>query len=240
MLHLEFSQNHAGSRGVHVLFNWRVDAAAEEGRMSLPLTRESKDANNKAIVSEHGISAHSRRLDVLAGRIALHIESLVPQGRARCLDIGCADMTLAEAVRARASRTDWCRIDVQRSPTIPYADEEFDVALLCDVLHHAPEDAAKLLAEAGRVARHVLVKDNFEYGPYSRTMLQLVDLVGTLRDGAGVPERYFTREGFARLAAQQHLVITALDAELDLYEHVPGMNTLLRRDSQFIAVLRCH
>jgi hypothetical protein len=142
-------------------------------------------------------------------------------------------------VQSRASRTDWRCIDAHDCK-IPYADDEFDVALLCDVLHHAPADAAKLLAEAGRVARHVLVKDSFEYGPYSRTMLQLVDLVGNLRDGGGVPERYFTREGFARLAAQQHLVITALDAELDLYEHLPGMGTLLRRDWQFIAVLRCH
>ena len=205
--------------------------------MSWPIARESTNAPKKAIVSEPGISAHSHRLDVLADRVALHIESLVPQGRTRCLDIGHGDMTLAEAVQARVSRTEWRCVDVQQVPTIPYADAEFDVALLCDVLHHAPEDAAKLLSEAGRVARHVLVKDNFEYGPYSRTMLQLVDFVGNLRDGAGVPERYFTREGFARLAAQQHLVIMALDAELDLYEHLPGMNTLLRRDWQFIAVL---
>jgi hypothetical protein len=180
-------------------------------------------------------SQHSHGLDVLADRIALHIESLVPQGRTRCLDIGRGDMTLAKAVQARALRTDWHCVEVQRILTIPYADEEFDVALLCDVLHRAPEDAAKLLAEAGRVARHVLVKDHVEYGPYSRN-LQLVDVVGDLRDGAGVPEHYFTREGFARLAAQQHLVITALDADLDLHEHVP----LLRRDWQFLAVLRCH
>jgi len=202
--------------------------------MSWPLTRESKHTPNKALVSEHA----DHRLEVLADRIALHIESLVPQGRARCLDIGRGDMTLAEAVQERAPRTEWRCIDVQgaRADLREYADHELDVALLCDVLHHAPEEAAKLLAEAARVARHVLVKDNFEYGPYSRTMLQLVDFVGN-RDGAGVPERYFTRQGFVRLAAQQQLVITALDAELDLYEHLPGVGTVLRRDWQFIAVL---
>ena len=92
-----------------------------------------------------------------------------------------------------------------------------------------------------QLATHVLVKDNFEYGPYSRKMLQLADFVGNcLGEGGSVPERYFTREGFVRLAAQQDLVITALDSELDLYQHLPGMNTLLRRDWQFIAVLRCH
>ena len=189
----------------------------------------------------------NRSLGALAQRVALHIESLVPQGRARCLDIGCGDMALVQALEARGSRhdktrTDWYCIDVHRAPeaqgqyddscwrkyrqfdgrTIPYADGEFDVALLCDVLHHAPEDAAQLLAEAGRVARHVLVKDGF-------------DDVRTFGRVAARPS--FTREGFVRLALEQRLVITALDSGLDdACEPVPG--ALLRPDSQFIAVLR--
>jgi SAM-dependent methyltransferase len=192
----------------------------------------------------------NRSLAALAQRIALHVESLVPQGRARGLDIGCGDMTLVEALDARRSRTDtsrmdWSCIDLHRAPemselsdhsrwrryrqfdgrSIPYGDDEFDVALLCDVLHHAPEDAARLLAEAGRVARHVLVKDDF---------------VDDLRSiGRAVP-RSFTREGFVQLALEQRLVITALDSGLDsssrCCEPVPG--ALLRPDSQFIAVLR--
>ena len=190
--------------------------------------------------------------DVLAERIALHIQSLVRQGRARCLDVGCGDMTLAESIEARAPHTSWHSIDVQPVPatarrskyrqfdgrTIPYADREFDVALLCDVLHHAPEDAAQLLAEAGRVADCVLVKDSFEDGPYSRSMLRLADLIGSGGTSARAPERYLTRERFVRLAAEQHLVMTALDSGLDLYEHMPSVGTLLRPDWQFIAVLR--
>jgi hypothetical protein len=208
--------------------------------MTWPIARESLEAPNKAIVSGHATSPLDSRLEALADRIALHIESLVPQGCARCLDIGRGDMTLAEAVQTRASHTDWRCIDVERMPSrgreFPYADGEFDVALLCDVLHLAPEAAAGLLAEAGRVARNVLVKDHFDYGPWSRTILQVVDSVGK-GDGGNVAARYFTRQEFARLAAQQQLVITALDAGLDLYGHPPGMGAVLRRDSQFIAVL---
>lgn len=173
-----------------------------------------------------------QRLVSLAQRIALHIESLVPRGRARCLDIGCGDMSLVEAIRSEnpKSRTDWQCIDVHGVPeasalrgdarwknyrqfdgrTIPFGDGEFDVALLCDVLHQAPEDAAHLLAEAARVARHVLVKD------------------------------HFTREAFARLATEQRLFITALDADLDrdLDDGLLVPGALLRRQGQFIAVLR--
>jgi len=169
----------------------------------------------------------NQSLVTLAQRIALHIESLVPQGRARCLDIG-GDMKLVEAIQVAKSRTHWRYIGVRGMPqpfqlrddarwqkysqfdgrTLPFGDGEFDVALLCDVLHHAPKDAARLLAEAARVARHVLVKD------------------------------HFARESFARLATEQRLFITALDAGLDLDDRSPVPGALLHRDRQFIAVLR--
>ncbi len=110
--------------------------------------------------------------------------------------------------------------------------------MLCDVLHHTPATAARLLAEAARVARHVIVKDHFEYGAYSRSMLRLMDFVGNWGYGISVPECYFTREGFVRLAAQQGLVITSLDCGLELYEHLPVVRTVLRPDWHFIAVLR--
>ena len=69
-------------------------------------------------------------------------------------------------------------------------------------------------------------------------MLRLMDFVGNWGYGISVPERYFTREGFARLAAQQGLVITSLDCGLELYEHLPVVRTVLRPDWHFIAVLR--
>ena len=53
---------------------------------------------------------------VLAGRIVLHIQSLVPQGRARCLDVGRGDMKLAEAIEKRALHTDWRCIGVDPVP----------------------------------------------------------------------------------------------------------------------------
>jgi len=224
--------------------------------MSSPLALEHKAAPKRALVGLHQTLSHGHRVDVLADRIALHIESLVPRGRARCLDVGCGDMTLAEAIHSRASRTDWRCIDVHRLPedlghdrrwgkyrafdgsTIPYGEREFDIALLCDVLHHAPEDAARLLAEAGRVAQRVLVKDHFEYGSYSRTMLRLMDFVGNWGYGISVPHRYFTREAFKQLATEQRFLITALDCGISLYEHLPVARTVLRPDWHFIAVLR--
>jgi hypothetical protein len=224
--------------------------------MNGSMAMQQKAGAPKAHVGLPRVLSHEHRVGVLADRLAMHVESLVPRGRARCLDVGCGDMTLADAVHARAPRTDWHCIDVHESPldlgdeprageyrtfdgsTLPYGEREFDIALLCDVLHQAPEKAAQLLAEAGRVAQRVLVKDRFEYGSYSRTMLRLMDVVDNWGHVGSAPPRYFTREGFARLAAEQQFVITALDCELSLYEHLPLPRTVLRPDWHFIAVLR--
>jgi hypothetical protein len=216
------------------------------------MAMQHKGAHLKAPGLTHALS-HEYRVGLLADRVAMHIESLVPRGRARCLDVTCGDVSIADAVHVRAPRTDFHSVDVHDlaaeghrtlrggeyqpgSCSLPYAEREFDIAVLCDVLHRTPANAAQLLADAGRVAQRVLVKDRFEYGTYSRTMLRLMDVVDQ-RGAENLPRRYFTREAFTQLAAEQGFVITALDCELSLYgDLVP--RSLLRPDCHFIAVLR--
>jgi SAM-dependent methyltransferase len=166
--------------------------------MSSPIALERRAASRQALVNLHQNLSHGRRVRTLAAALANHIRTLTGDTETRCLDVGCGDMTIAEAVHALALNTDWRCIDVHPLPerladdarwrkyrpfdgrTIPYADSEFDVAVICDVLHHTPDNAASLLREAARVARYVLLKDHFEYGPYSRSMLRLMDFVGQL------------------------------------------------------------
>jgi hypothetical protein len=198
-------------------------------------------------------SPHRHRVGVLAERIAMHVQTLVPRGRSRCLDIGCGDMTIAEAVQAHATRSDWSCTDVYPVPSgreneprwgkyvqfdgerVPYRDDEFDIALLCDVLRDTPENAGCLLAEARRVARSVIVKDQFEYGGYSRSMLRLMDFVGHRGERAAVRGSFLTRDGFVRLATGQGLVISSIDVGIELGPP-PGPRSP-RRDCHFIAVL---
>lgn len=203
---------------------------------SLPSAGARNGAARQAPVEPNRTPSDEQRVEALADRIAMYVDSLVPQGHVRCLDVGCGDRTLAEAVERRKSRTEWRCIDVHPLPserregarrrkdrsfrgrTIPHGDGEFDVAILCDVLHHAPADAPHLLAEAGRVARHVIVKDDWR--------------------GTGASSgRHFTRESFVRLVSEQKLRITALDCELDRYERPRGVRLLRKPDRQFIALL---
>jgi hypothetical protein len=201
--------------------------------MRSPSTAEEQAARHTQAVLQDTL-AGARSVDALAERIALHIESLVPRGRARCLEIGgnatAGHAALSAAVQDRASRVDWRSMDLlslaqearkHDDRAVPFEEREFDIALICDVLRRT-ENRAQVLEAAGRLARRVLVKDHFEYGSYSRSMLQ----------------RYFTREAFTRLATEQQFVITALDCGLSLYEHVPVARTLMPPDCDFIAVLR--
>jgi hypothetical protein len=213
--------------------------------MRSPIALEHQAASHKQAVLQDTL-ASTRRVDVLAERIAMHIESLVPRGRARCLDIG-GEPALIEAIHEALPRSDWRCIDERETAaaarrydgrTVPFKEREFDIALLCDVLNRAPDQGAELLLAAGRLARRVLVKDHFEYGSYSRALLRLKDLVDDWSEGVSVPHRYFTREAFTCLAAEHGFVITALDCGLSLNEQMPLARTLVRPDSDFIAVLR--
>jgi hypothetical protein len=159
-----------------------------------------------------GDSPLDSHVEMRAKRIALHVESLAPYGRVACLDVGFGDAALPEAVQQLVARTRWSYADALRAAdggTFPYDDGAFHVALVCDALETMPEEAAPLLAEAARVARHVIVE---------------------------VPKLRFTQETFAEIAAQERLAITALDCGLDLHERSPGRR-VLQPDWQFIAVL---
>lgn len=86
------------------------------------------------------------------------------------LDIGCgaAHVTAALAERHTGPVRAVDIVDSRRCPTphfalydgiaLPFADASCDVALLCFVLHHVPnEDKARVLAEVHRVVRRRLV-----------------------------------------------------------------------------------
>ena len=122
---------------------------------------------------------------------------------------------------------------------VPFADGAFACAMLCDVLHHASESGQRdLLMEAKRVADYVIIKDHFEYGPWSRQMLRLMDFVGNYGYGISIPNHYFSQASFDRLVRDAGLQIHSIRVGILLYRHLPLATYLLRSNWQFIAVLK--
>jgi hypothetical protein len=224
--------------------------------MSSPITGKVKNRLDRIMIALHQSASHHHRLELLADHIAGTVKSLSVRAP-NCLDIGCGDMSLAEQLTARITDSRWSCIDIHPLPQglaaderwkayrqfdgahIPFDDKSFSCALLCDVLHHAAvPDRFALLSEARRTADHVIVKDHFEYGVWSRQALRLMDFLGNYAYGVSVPDRYFSQTGFAAFVRDAGLRIQSMEIGIDLYRHLPLASAILRRQWQFIAVLQ--
>lgn len=227
--------------------------------MSSPIAKQRKSSVDNALIATHQHLSHSRRVETLAREFAVRIAKLTgePSGHGvRVLDVGCGDMTLADAVTRQLPGVEFRCVDVHPFPTelartdsrwqryihfdgrsLPFSAQSFDIVMFSDVLHHVPPALlTPLLDSAGRVGRFVVVKDHFEYGWWSRQWLRAMDCVGNLGYGVSVPERYFDRGNFQRQCSDARLNIDVVDVGLQLYAHLPVVRSLLSREWQFMAV----
>lgn len=224
--------------------------------MSSPIAAKRRSLSDRAMVSLHQKASHGRRIGILADTVAPLVAARVPHGGGRMLDIGCGDLSLAAGIAAGLPGLDWRGTDIHDLPTdladvepwtryttfdgshLPFGDDEFDVGLFADVLHHVPEDMVHdLVRDALRVCPALVVKDHFEYGPASRQSLKAMDVVGNRGYGISIPDRYFTKASFAALATTVGARVASLDVGLDLYGHLPVVRNVVRPKWQFVAVL---
>jgi len=224
--------------------------------MSSPLAASKKNISKKALICIHQKLSHSHRTEILSRKIFDYIDNIFPNTeRLCCLDVGCGDMQIVEHINRYNPNMAWICLDIHDLPEnlrenikwakyqkfdgvhIPFGDKSVDVALFCDMLHHAMDNAPNLLREAARVSRSVIIKDHFEYSIYSRTMLKAMDFIGNWGYGIEIPRRYLTIKGFEELCCSAGLVLKRLDIGIDLYAHLPVLRYLLRPEWHFIAVL---
>jgi SAM-dependent methyltransferase len=147
-----------------------------------------------------------RRSTILAQRLS----PLFPQGKAKILDVGCGDGTVAQELLRLKPELDIVGIDTLVRPstaipvtpfdgkTIPFPANHFDYCLIVDVLHHT-EDPFKLLKEATRVSSQgLIIKDHKAEGVFAYKTLALMDNVANRRHGVSLPHLYWKeREWFA-------------------------------------------
>ena len=191
----------------------------------------------------HGRAVHSRRVRVL-GR---HLAPLLPE-RGRVLDVGSGDGRLAALVMEGRPGLRIEGVDVlPRADAViatraydgrglPFAEGEFDAALLVDVLHHA-EDGQALLAEASRVAGgRVVLKDHFRTGLAAGPTLRFMDWVGNRGHGVALPYDYRSPREWSALYERCGLEVERLVERLGLYPLPFGW--VFDRGLHFVARLR--
>jgi ubiquinone/menaquinone biosynthesis C-methylase UbiE len=223
--------------------------------MARPVIKKDKKSFKDYLIQSHQKLSHNNRISVISRVLIEKINSLNIVGKQlKCIDIGCGDMQIAKILCAKYNNTFWDCIDMYTLPesikmdekrikyqvfdgkVIPFESKKFEVALLIDVLHHA-ENIGFLLKETARVSNFIIVKDHYEYSFFSRNALKAMDLYGNWAYGIKVPGKYFTKESFAEACSIANLKIVQLEIGLDLYEHLPLLNRILKPRWQFIAVL---
>ena len=119
-------------------------------------------------------------------------EKIVPHLRQEelILDIGSANCTIAESLKKQNLKVfpldvrDYSIVDTL-SPIIydgermPFKDDQFDVSLILFVLHHT-FDPTKLLLEAKRVSRKLLVYEDVILSPTHKLLTSAADMLVNL------------------------------------------------------------
>jgi SAM-dependent methyltransferase len=229
--------------------------------VSSPIAKQQKSGVDRALINTHQRLSHGHRIDMLAKEFAERIRQVAvasPAAPVRVLDVGCGDMTLADAVAQELGNAELRCVDIHPCPAellqadprwqrystfdgrnLEFDNKAFDVVMFSDVLHHVPPALrTDLLASAGRVGHFVIVKDHFEYGWWSRQTLRAMDWVGNAGYGVSIPERYFDRAQWMRQCMDARLSVDRLDVGLRLYEHIPVLQVLLSSKWQFMSVCR--
>lgn len=172
----------------------------------------------------HTSYIHRRRVRVICDLLS----EWIPEN-ASVVDIGCGDGLLAKELRSQRPDIRIQGLDVLvRADTavpvtafdgkeIPLQDNEVDIALLVDVVHHA-EDPVGLLREAKRISRGAaLLKDHTREGCLAKQLLGFMDRIGNLRHGVVIPYTYWTKQEWQQVFADLELTVEEETSDLRLY-----------------------
>jgi SAM-dependent methyltransferase len=146
------------------------------------------------------------------------LAGLLPADRSRVLDVGAGSGLIGEAIAALFPGKSVTGVDIAPNPLanlriplvrydgcrLPFANQSFDCALFCNVLHHVkPEVRTNLLREALRVTGGgpLLIKDHLSAAPLDGLRLWLLDVLGNAPRGAMISASYLAEpqwEGLLR------------------------------------------
>lgn len=202
-------------------------------------------------IAHHWLS-HVSRTDILSRTIAT-VASKNGLNKASFLDIGCGDMVLTGKLSHKLPHATFYGIDLHPASetvqerctyrqfdgkTIPYDDLFFDAVLCIDVLHHMDHaDQKRLLKEARRVGRIIILKDHMSDGWYADVILRLADWVGNWGKHVASPGTYFREHTYQHLLSSVKLFEKRRVASIDLYAHLPLVHYLYKARWQFVSVL---
>ena len=218
--------------------------------MSSPIAKGKKGFLDNILIAIHKKASHTKRIDFLSILFVKVIQSINTENdEVRLLDVGCGDMAIAKAIASKYEKLRFACIDIYpnieqwdnylefNGRNIPFDDKEFDVVLFSDVLHHDFDNIKTLLMEAKRVSKNILIKDHFEYGLWSRRILQLADFIGNFGYGVSIPKHYLSKQSFSKMLDECKMREIERLCPIQLYENSSITKLLFKSKYQFISLI---
>ncbi|MDB4017181.1 hypothetical protein N9493_04060 [Amylibacter sp.] len=87
---------------------------------------------------------------------------------------------------------------------------KYDYGIVIDVLHHIGinnyNNVDLSIQNLKEKCNFIIIKDHFEYGFFSRTLLRLSDFVGNYSYGVTIPKNYFNESSYKKMIERNNLV----------------------------------
>ena len=126
---------------------------------------------------------------------------------------------------------------IQSTKFFESKNNKFDLIIAVDVLHHIGiDDAHKILKKLSKISKHIIIKDHFEHGFFSRHLLRFVDFYANYAYDVVIPKSYFNKKLWTNTVKKASLKET-LRIE-NFQQHDGVFNFILDKKHHFVSLLK--
>ncbi len=175
--------------------------------------------------------------------------SLESNKKISIIDFGCGSMEVSKKLQKHSFVNKITGIDTfdfqyktkkmkytQSDKFFKSINNKFDLVIVVDVLHHMGiDDAHKILKKLSKISKHIIVKDHFEYGFFSRHLLRLIDFYGNYAYDVNIPDKYFDFKSWQKTVKKSSL--KEIKFIKNFQQHDGLFNFILNKKYHFISLL---
>jgi len=176
--------------------------------------------------------------------------SLINKKKISILDFGCGSMEISKKLQKHSFVKKIIGTDtfdfkfktkkmryIQSTKFFESKNNKFDLIIAVDVLHHIGiDDAHKILKKLSKISKHIIIKDHFEHGFFSRHLLRFVDFYANYAYGVNIPKKYFDYKSWNRTVHKSSL--KEIKFIKNFQQHDGLFNLILDKKHHFVSLLK--
>ena len=166
----------------------------------------------------------------------------------KVLDFGCGSMEISKKLQYKKYIKQIVGSDIFKhkfvSKKMIYLDnvqlfksnKRFDVIFVVDVLHHIGiENAHKIIRKLYKHSDKIIIKDHYEHGFFSRSLLRFVDFYANYGYGVNVPKKYFNKNSWRNTITKSKSKV--LFHKENFQQHDGIFNIILNKKHHFVSII---